>query len=124
MRKSLLLGIAVLLTAGVSAFPARAEEGMWTYDNFPSATVAKQYGVTIDRPWLDRARLGTIRLSNCTASFVSPDGLILTNHHCAEACLAENSDKQSSLIETGFTAATRAAEKRCGTQIEIGRAHV
>ena len=117
MRKSLLLGIAVLLTAGVSAFPARAEEGMWTYDNFPSATVAKQYGVTIDQPWLDRARLGTIRLSNCTASFVSPDGLILTNHHCAEACLAENSDKQSSLIETGFTAATRAAEKRCGTQI-------
>jgi hypothetical protein len=105
------LGLATLLA------PAFADEGMWTFDHFPSAAVASEFGVHLDPAWLERVRLATIRLSNCTASYVSPDGLILTNHHCAEACLSEHSDKEKSLIESGFLASRREDELRCGAQI-------
>ena len=110
------LAIAALLMPGATS-PSFADEGMWTYDNFPAATVKQRYGAEIARPWLDRIRLATIRLSNCTASFVSKDGLVLTNHHCAESCLAENSTPEKSLIEDGFIARTREQELRCGAQV-------
>ncbi|NBU24413.1 MAG: S46 family peptidase [Gammaproteobacteria bacterium] len=96
---------------------AHADEGMWTYDNFPSAKVKQQYGVTIDQGWLDRVREATVRLSGCTASFVSSEGLILTNHHCIASCLAENSSKDKSLLEDGFVARDRKEEIPCRTQV-------
>jgi hypothetical protein len=96
---------------------ARADEGMWTFQNFPAAAVEQKYGVRITPQWLDRVRLATVRLTNCTASFVSPDGLILTNHHCAEACLAEHSTRDHSLVESGYMADDRSRELRCGAQI-------
>src|ERR1700678_2917211 len=106
----ILLGIAALA-------PAWADEGMWTFDNFPSEAVKQAYGVEVAPAWLDHVRLSTIRLTNCTASFVSPEGLILTNHHCVESCLAELSDKDSSLVELGYAAADRAHEQRCAMQL-------
>jgi hypothetical protein len=90
---------------------------MWTFDNFPSALVEQRYGVEIDQPWLDRVRRGVVRLAGCTASFVSPDGLILTNHHCVASCLAQNSTRESSLLDTGFIANDRDGEIRCPVQI-------
>ncbi|NBW89694.1 MAG: S46 family peptidase, partial [Gammaproteobacteria bacterium] len=107
----------LLATAIFANVAAQADEGMWTYDNFPSARVQAQYGVKIDQPWLDRVRTATVRLAGCTASFVSPEGLILTNHHCVEGCLAENSSKEKSLIEDGFIAQTREQELKCATQL-------
>ena len=109
--------IIVLSTALAASFTALADEGMWTFDNFPAATVEKAYGATVSPAWLDHVRLSTIRLANCTASFVSSEGLILTNHHCVESCLAELSSKDGSLIERGFMAASRSEEKRCATQL-------
>jgi len=97
--------------------PAFADEGMWTYDNFPAARVKAQYGADITPQWLDRVRQATIRLANCTASFVSPDGLILTNHHCAASCLAELSSPGNDRLQNGFLAKTRDEELRCTTQI-------
>jgi hypothetical protein len=110
---STLLGLAL----AASTTHATADEGMWTFDNFPSALVEQRYDVDIDQAWLDRVRRGIVRLSNCTASFISPDGLILTNHHCAASCLAQNSTRESSLLETGFIADGRSREIRCPTQI-------
>src|SRR5450755_3693880 len=107
----------LLVLACLAALPALADEGMWTFDNFPSSPVKQLYGADITPAWLDHVRLSTIRLSNCTATFVSPEGLILTNHHCVESCLAELSSKDKSLVELGFAAAGRDAEKRCSTQI-------
>ena len=109
----LLIAVALSLAAGI----ASADEGMWTFDNFPTELVEERYGVEIDQAWLDRVRLGTVRLSGCTASFVSPEGLILTNHHCVASCLAENSSRESSLLDTGFMARGRDAELNCSTQI-------
>jgi hypothetical protein len=88
----------LLILAFLSALPAIADEGMWTFDEFPSGSVKRQYGADITPAWLDHVRLSTIRLTNCTASFVSPEGLILTNHHCIESCLAELSSKDKSLM--------------------------
>jgi len=111
------------LSAAVAALvvclcpPARADEGMWTFHGFPFEKANTALKTHIDQAWLDRVRSATIRLSNCTATFVSPEGLILTNHHCVEACLAELSSKDKSLVEEGFLARTRADEKKCQTQI-------
>src|SRR6202165_5493654 len=107
----------VLALACLAALPTFADEGMWTFDNFPSGSVQEHYGADITPAWLDHVRLSTIRLTNCTASFVSPEGLILTNHHCVESCLAELSSKDRSLVELGFAAADRNAEQRCPAQL-------
>jgi Peptidase S46 len=108
----LCLGIATLAPAW-----AWADEGMWTFDNFPSEGVKQAYGVELTPAWLDHVRLSTIRLTNCTASFVSPEGLILTNHHCVESCLGELSSKTDSLLENGFYAPAPNQERRCATQV-------
>jgi hypothetical protein len=109
--------LLTMIFALTAALPALADEGMWTFDNFPAATVQRLYGTAITDAWLDHVRLSTIRLSNCTASFVSPDGLILTNHHCVESCLAELSSKEVSLIDAGYVAPAGTAERRCSTQV-------
>jgi hypothetical protein len=96
---------------------AHAEEGMWTFDNPPRAVIEKAYGVDLTGAWLKRLRLATIRLEQgCTASFISRDGLILTNHHCAASCIADNSTAGRDLLANGFKAANRGEELRCQAQ--------
>jgi hypothetical protein len=117
MREFLLVPAVFAALAGLGGAPAFADEGMWTFDNFPASTVKQLYGADITPAWLDRVRLSTIRLSNCTATFVSPSGLMLTNHHCVESCLAELSSKDKSLVELGFAAPNRTDEQRCPAQL-------
>src|SRR5665213_3329083 len=113
------LGAAMLCALFASA--ARADEGMWTFDNFPSATVKAKYGVTIDHAWLDRVRGAAVRLSSgCSASIVTADGLILTNHHCVRACAQNLSTAKVDHVKDGFSAAKREDEKLCaGMQAEV-----
>jgi hypothetical protein len=106
----------LLLAACTASLSAMANEGMWTFDNFPSTAVRQGFGANITPAWLDHVRLSTLRLTNCTASFVSREGLILTNHHCIESCLAELSSKEKSLLEQGFQASARKEEQRCPAQ--------
>jgi len=96
---------------------AHADEGMWTFHGFPFAKANAALKTNIDQAWLDRVRSATVRIASCTGSFVSPEGLILTNHHCVEACLAEMSSKEKSFVEDGYLAKTRDEEKKCQTQI-------
>jgi V8-like Glu-specific endopeptidase len=102
--------------AGLSAAPASAEEGMWTFDNFPIARVNQTYGTNIDQAWLDRVREASVRLRGCSASFVSPDGLILTNHHCVVSCVQELSTAEQDFVANGFLVATREEERTCPGQ--------
>ena len=106
----------LLLAACTASLSAMANEGMWTFDNFPTTAVRQSFGANITPAWLDHVRLSTLRLTNCTASFVSREGLILTNHHCIEPCLAELSTKEKSLVELGFQASARKEEQRCPAQ--------
>src|SRR5262245_47579019 len=109
MRLFLLAALAAL-----ASFTAAAEEGMWTFDNPPTAAVQQKYGVALDAAWLDHVRESTVRLeTGCTGSFVSGDGLILTNHHCAVDCVAENSKEGNDLVASGFLAARREQELKC-----------
>ena len=104
--------IAVL--AAMVSLSAFADEGMWTFDNPPRATIADKYGVTLDAAWLDRLRLATVRLEGgCTGSFISGEGLVLTNHHCGEECIEQNSTPESDLVSNGFLAAARDKEPKC-----------
>ena len=114
--KSLQVVLPALLLALPLMRAAVADEGMWTHDNFPAARVRQQHGVDITPAWLDRVRLATVRLSGCTASFVSPDGLLLTNHHCVASCLAQLSTAVEDRLRDGFIAPSRGAELRCPTQ--------
>ena len=98
----------------LSALTASAEEGMWLFNEFPTEQVKKELGFAPDQAWLDRVRLGSLRLANgCSASIVSPDGLVMTNHHCIRACLEDLSTKERDLLATGFVAATREGEEKC-----------
>jgi hypothetical protein len=73
-----------------------------------------KYGWAPDAAWLEARALGSIRLAQgCSASLVSPDGLVMTNHHCARECLSELADAKHDYIANGFYAATAADEKKC-----------
>jgi len=95
---------------------AVADEGMWTFDNFPAAAVREKHGVDITPAWLERVQTASVRLGGCSASFVSPEGLILTNHHCVTSCLAQLSSKEQDRLKQGFMAQNRTQEQRCQTQ--------
>ncbi|MGA7056007.1 MAG: S46 family peptidase [Terriglobales bacterium] len=108
------------LVAGVSlvclvfAQAAQAEEGMWTFDNFPSKTVGTKYGFTPSQDWLDHVRLSSLRIAGgCSASFISPEGLVMTNHHCVVGCVEQISTPEQNLEENGYSAKTPAEEKKC-----------
>src|ERR1700727_2809742 len=100
--------LAFLLAAAV---PAYADEGMWTFDNFPAAAVKAKYGVTIDKPWLDRVQASAVRRSaGCSASVVSPDGLVVTNNHCVAGCTQALSTPTQDYFKQGFSVAARTEE--------------
>jgi len=109
-----MMRILIAVLAAMLSLSAFADEGMWTFDNPPRAAIADKYGVTLDAAWLDRLRLATVRLEGgCTGSFISGEGLVLTNHHCGEECIEQNSTPQSDLVSNGFLAATRDKEPKC-----------
>ena len=94
--------------------PATADEGLWTFDAFPADRVEKAYGFAPDQAWLDHVRLASVRLARgCSGSFVSPLGLVQTNHHCARDCIAQLSTPTDDLIELGFYAKTLQNERKC-----------
>lgn len=109
--------IAPLLLAPAFFFhpPACADEGMWTYNDFPAARVQARYGFMPTQPWLDHLRLASVRLAGgCSASIVSPEGLVMTNHHCARRCVEVLAGLAKKDYEhTGFLARSARDEVRC-----------
>jgi hypothetical protein len=94
--------------------PATADDGLWLPDAFPSARVEKAYGFGPSQAWLDRVRLASVRLARgCSGSFVSPQGLVQTNNHCARDCVAELSTASEDLVESGFYAKAVEDERKC-----------
>jgi hypothetical protein len=116
MLQRILLGLLFLASAA-----GQAAEGMWTLDNLPLAKMKSQYGFAPDAAWVERVMRASVRLAGgCSGSFVSRDGLVMTNHHCIDACLEELSSASRDLVHDGFLAARRDNEPRCAG-VELNR---
>ena len=91
----------------------RFDQGkMWTFDNPPVEYFEEEYGFSPDEDWFEEARLGALRFADyCSASFVSPRGLVLTNHHCARESITEVSREGENLLDEGFYASELSAER-------------
>lgn len=123
--------VLFLLVAGAIAKPAAAQQQatparqtavpgfvkefgtMWTFDAPPLAYWKARYDFAPDKAWLDHIRNAAVRIPGCSASFVSANGLVMTNHHCARECTASSGTRDSNYIQTGFAAASMTDEKRC-----------
>src|SRR5262252_4189186 len=118
MRFSKLAGCACALL--VTAAVLRADEGMWTFDRPPSQTIQQRYGFTVTKDWLDHLRLSSVRFPEGSGSFVSPNGLVLTNHHVALEQLQKISTPQKNYVADGFYARTRAEElKAADAELDV-----
>lgn len=85
---------------------------MWTFDFPPTDYFAKTYSFNPSKEWFEKARLSAVRIPGCTSSFVSEDGLIMTNHHCARGALDAVNKEGEKLAELGFYAATMEDERK------------
>ncbi|HXC68596.1 MAG TPA: S46 family peptidase [Pyrinomonadaceae bacterium] len=105
---ALVLALFGLQTLHITAF---ADEGMWTFNNVPRAEIKKKYGFEVTDEWLNKVRLASVRFNNGgSGSFVSPNGLVLTNYHIVEDIVGEVSTPEKDYAKEGFVAKTRAEE--------------
>lgn len=115
MKVKLTLCCALLFCCHLSLTRrVQGEEGMWTFDNFPSQIVAQQYGFAPGPVWLEHIRAASLRIAEgCSASFVSPHGLVMTNYHCVLDCVKAFSTARQNFVDSGFVAGSPAEERKC-----------
>lgn len=105
---------SALIALGVAGLPAAADEGMWPFNRVPLEQIEKVHGVTIDSEFIERLRQASVRFNNGgSASFVSANGLVMTNHHVASDCIKKLSSKEKDYVQDGFHAETASAEMKC-----------
>ena len=117
-RNPALVSLALLLAAALAPIGSEqgawADEGMWTFDNFPKQLVQRHYGFTPTDAWLDHIRLASVRFNNGgSGAFVSSEGLVMTNHHVGSDCIHELSSSTHDYMAEGFYASTREQEAKC-----------
>ena len=96
-----------------------ADEGLWTFDNPPVEILRSKHSFEATPQWLEHVRLSSVRVNDGgSASIISPEGLVLTNHHVAFNAIQELSSPEHDYIAKGFYAPTRKDELRC-TDIEL-----
>lgn len=105
--RTLTLSLLALTLAGTAL---RAEEGMWTFDNLPTKKISEKYGWAPDQAWLDHVRLSSLRFPGGSGSFVSKDGLVLTNHHVGRGWIQRVSSKEADYVKNGFAATSHETE--------------
>jgi hypothetical protein len=113
MRFRRLFSALVLALFGLQTLhiTALADEGMWPFNNVPKAEIKKKYGFEVTDEWLNKVRLASVRFNNGgSGSFVSPNGLVLTNYHIVEDIVGEVSTPEKDLAKEGFIAKTRDEE--------------
>ena len=87
---------------------------MWTFENAPLDYWQRAYGFSATEQWLDQVRLASVRVGTfCSGSFISPEGLVMTNHHCARECVEAQSTGATDYVEQGFHARSRDEEALC-----------
>ncbi len=110
LRKFLCALILALFSLQTLNFTALADEGMWPFNNVPRAEIKKKYGFDVTDEWLRKVQLASVRFNGGSGSFVSPNGLVLTNYHIVEDIVNDVSTPQKDLAKEGFVARTPAEE--------------
>ncbi len=110
LRKFLCALLAALFISQTLPLTAFADEGMWPINNVPKAEIKRKYGFDVTDEWLKKVQMAAVRFPNGSGSFVSPDGLVLTNYHIVEDFVGELSTAQKDYAKEGFVARTRAEE--------------
>jgi hypothetical protein len=110
MYRSLAMAAALALTSGLAA-PTYADEGMWVFNNLPAKALKERYGFEPTPEWLEHVRLSAARFnSGGSGSFVSPHGLVMTNHHVGADTLQKVSTPENDYYKNGFHAKSQAEE--------------
>jgi len=115
-RSSVVHALLLAASAGLAGAPgvAFADEGMWLVNKPPMETLKSKYGFSPTASWLEHQQKSAVRFNNGgSGSLVSPDGLVMTNHHVGSEMLAQLSTAERDLLETGFLARSRADELKC-----------
>ncbi len=111
IRKFLCALILAIFSVQALPLTAFADEGMWTFNNVPRAEIKRKYGFDVSDEWLKKLQHASVRFNNGgSGSFVSRDGLVLTNYHIVEGIVNEVSTPEKDLAKQGFVARTRADE--------------
>ena len=121
MRRLAIPGAALLCLSGLLAPSLRADEGMWTFDNPPLKRLQEGYKFTPSAAWLDKVRLASVRfMDGGSGSFVSSDGLMVTNHHVGLACIQNLSTTEKDYVASGYLAPSRDKEPACpGYEVNV-----
>src|SRR5580765_6396694 len=111
-KKFISLALAAIFSLPLAGMRiARADEGMWAFNNIPRAEIKRKYGFDVTDEWLKKVQLASVRFNNGgSGSFVSASGLVLTNYHIVEDIVNEVSTPQKDLAREGFVARSRAEE--------------
>ena len=104
--------IAILIALAATVGPAHADEGFWPVTAIPRDKIRAAYGVDLNEPWVNHLQHSVVRFPGGSGVFVSPEGLVLTNHHVALYTLTALSTRARNLVADGFLARTRSQELR------------
>src|SRR5262245_20731480 len=107
-KKIRLLGLLTLLPA-----LSRADEGMWLFSAPPRAQIKDKYGFEVSDAWLDHLMKSSVRFGGGSGSFVSADGLVITNHHVGRGQLQQLSTPEHNYTRDGFHAHSSSEELKC-----------
>ena len=116
MKLGLCLAVAALLLGLFTAVPAivHADEGMWLFNNPPRKYLKEKHNFEPSDKWLEHVQKSSVRFnSGGSGSFVSPNGLVMTNHHVGADCLQKFGDKDHNYVRDGFHAKSYDEEKKC-----------
>ena len=121
LRKFLCALLLALFTLQTVPVTAAVDEGMWTFNNVPKPDIKRKYGFNVTDDWLRKVQLASVRFNNGgSGSFVSANGLVLTNYHIVEDIVGELSTPEKDYAKEGFVSHSQADElKAPGLELNV-----